>query len=87
TAYCDSVGLPLPENRRQTYQGVKWIHLMRDIQAALYHLFRRELTLRDWWRSTRGVKAFAVFSWRDPLPFLSAVSQSLFVALSPRERG
>ena len=87
TAYCDAVGLPLPENRQQTYQGVKWIHLMRDIQAALHHLARRELTLREWWRSTRGVKAFAVFSWRDPLPFASAIFQSAFVALSPRERG
>ena len=87
TAYCDAVGLPLPQNRQQTYQGVKWIHLMRDIQAALYHLTRRELTLREWWRSTRGVKAFAVFSRPDPLPFVSAVFQSAFVALSPRERG
>jgi len=87
TAYCDAVGRPLPQNRQQTYQGVKWIHLMRDIQAALHHLRRRELTLRQWWLSTRGVKAFAVFSWRDPLPFVSAVSQSFFVLLSPRERG
>ena len=34
TAYCDALGLPLPENRKQTYQGVKWIHWRKDIQSS-----------------------------------------------------
>lgn len=86
TAYCDAVGLPLPEARQQQYNGVKWIHLLRDIQAALYHLRRGELTLAQWRHSVKGVKSYAVFSWSDPMPFLSAVSQSLFVMFSRRER-
>jgi D-aspartate ligase len=86
TAYCDAVGLPLPENRQQQYRGVKWMHLLRDIQATLYHGLRRELTPAQWWRSVRGVKTFAVLSWRDPKPFLTAAGQALFVMLSPRER-
>ena len=49
--------------------GVKWIYLARDSLSALFYLRERKLTLREWWSSVRGPKAFAVFSWRDPLPF------------------
>lgn len=67
--YCDLTGRPLPANVKQTYQGVKWIYLRRDLQSALYYWRRGELTLRQWWRSWRGRKVYAVFSWRDPAPF------------------
>lgn len=70
TKYCDSLNLPLPENREQKYKGAKWIFLRRDIQSALYYWKRGELTLREWWQSVRGPKWYAVFSWTDPAPFL-----------------
>lgn len=67
--YCDAIGRPLPANIKQTYQGVKWIYLRRDLQSAWYYWRRGDLTLREWWRSWRGRKVYAVFSWRDPAPF------------------
>jgi len=70
TKYCDSVGLPLPQQREQNYQGAKWIYLRRDIQSALYYWRRGKLTLREWWHSLSGRKRYAVFSWTDPAPFL-----------------
>ncbi len=70
TKYCDSVGLPLPQQRKQNYQGAKWIYLRRDIQSALYYWRRGKLTLREWWHSLSGRKRYAVFSWTDPAPFL-----------------
>jgi D-aspartate ligase len=70
TKYCDKLNLPLPKDREQKYVGAKWMFLRRDIQSALYYWKRGELTLRDWWRSVRGPKKYAVFSWTDPLPFL-----------------
>jgi predicted ATP-grasp superfamily ATP-dependent carboligase len=69
TMYCDAVGLPLPTNREQTYRGVKWIAVRRDLQSSFWYWRRGELTAREWWRSIRGRKAYALFSWRDPLPF------------------
>ena len=86
TMYCDAVGLPLPPNRLQNGTGVKWIHLLRDLQAALYHWRRGELTVKEWWHSVRGPKAYAIFSWRDPLPFLAAIFRAVPVMLSPKER-
>lgn len=69
TKYCDAVGMPLPANREQKYEGVKWIFLRHDVQSALYYWWHRKLTLREWWQSVRGRKGYAVFSWTDPAPF------------------
>ena len=54
TMYCDVLGWPLPENREQKYEGVKWISLRRDVQSAFHYWRRGNLTLREWWRSWRG---------------------------------
>ncbi|MDE0936239.1 MAG: hypothetical protein OSA89_10010 [Mariniblastus sp.] len=70
TAYCDALGLSLPENRTQSYGGVKWIHLRKDLQSSVAYWRRGELNLVDWLKSVRGKKAYAVASWRDPFPFI-----------------
>jgi D-aspartate ligase len=70
TQYCELLGLPLPERRVQTFTGAKWIDLRHDIQSALYYWRRGELSAGEWWASFKGPKAYAYFSWRDPMPFL-----------------
>jgi predicted ATP-grasp superfamily ATP-dependent carboligase len=70
TMYCLAAGLPLPSNRTQQYGGVKWVYLRHDIQSALFYWRHGELTLRGWLASVRGKKVFAVFSLKDPIPFL-----------------
>jgi predicted ATP-grasp superfamily ATP-dependent carboligase len=84
--YCDSVGWPLPANLEQQYEGVKWIHLRRDFQSALYYWRQGELTLGEWWRSWRGKKGYALFSWSDPAPFLGDLYRSVRLFLSQKER-
>jgi D-aspartate ligase len=68
--YCDLVGLPLPARREQTYQGAKWIYLKNDLASSWFYWQTGKLTLRQWVRSLRGHKGDAVFSWKDPIPFL-----------------
>jgi predicted ATP-grasp superfamily ATP-dependent carboligase len=70
TAYRDAFGEPLPEERSQRYEGVKWIYWRRDIQSSLVAFRHGQLGLRGWWRSIRGPRVEAVGSWRDPLPFV-----------------
>lgn len=86
TMYCDSVGWPLPAGLEQKHDGIKWIHLRRDFQSALYHRLQGELTLKEWYRSWRGRKTYALFSWSDPAPFLADLITVIRVALSRRER-
>ena len=86
TMYCDALGWQLPSKRVQYYTNVKWIHLRHDFQSALYSWRRKELTLKDWWRSLRGPKTDALFSWSDPGPFLGDLGRAFRLFLSPEER-
>lgn len=83
TMYCDLVGLPLPANRQQQFTGRKWIYWKRDLRAA-WHTWRRgELTPANWWRSIRGPKTCAVFSWSDPVPFLADCLRTVTKSAAP----
>jgi predicted ATP-grasp superfamily ATP-dependent carboligase len=86
TMYCDTVGLPLPENRIQQYRGVKWITLRRDLQSAVYHWREGNLTIKEWLRSLQGKKTFALFSWTDPGPFIGDLIRAVRLYLQPEER-
>ncbi len=77
TMYCDLLGRPLPANRVQTYSGVKWIYLRWDLQSALVHWWRGDLTFAAWIRSMRGRKAYALFSLKDPGPFLWDICEAI----------
>ena len=57
----------------QTYQGAKWIYLRRDLQAAYAYWKRGDLTFREWLKSMRGKKYYALFSWTDPMPFIEDI--------------
>ncbi|MBA3233910.1 MAG: carboxylate--amine ligase [Propionibacteriales bacterium] len=70
TAYCDAAGLPLPAAREQRYVGTKWLDLRRDIQAAVVAHRHGDLSFGEWVTSVRGPKAHAIWSRRDPLPFV-----------------
>jgi len=87
TMYCDLLGLPLPDNRQQRYGSAKWMHERRDLQSAFYYWRAGELTLRDWARSwSGGPKALALFSIRDPGPFVSDSWRVARKSLSARSR-
>lgn len=79
TAYCDAAGLPLPAqaDREQRYIGTKWLDLRRDAQAAFVARARGELTVQEWAASLRGPKAHAIWSRRDPLPFVVDMVQAV----------
>lgn len=85
TMYNDATGRVLPVDRRQTYGSARWVHLRKDLQACWFYWRRGELSLREWARSWRGKKAYAVFSWRDPGPFFGDLAKVIRIALSPGE--
>jgi D-aspartate ligase len=79
TAYC-GINLPLmqyldltgqkPAPRREYSEGVKWWESMADFDAFKQYHARGELGFRDWFKSVRQARVFALFAWDDPLPFL-----------------
>jgi D-aspartate ligase len=70
TAFCDAADLPLPLGRQQRYGDARWLDLRRDVQAAVVARRRGTLTVRDWLRWVRGPTAHAIWSRRDPWPFV-----------------
>jgi D-aspartate ligase len=73
SAYRDALGEELPAATEQHYGGVKWIYWRHDLQSALIHARRGELTPLQWLRSVRGPRIEAVGSRRDPGPFVADV--------------
>lgn len=86
TMYCDALGEPLPNKNSSSTTAVKWIHLRRDLQSSLYYMKRGRLSVAGWLRSLRGPKVYALFSLRDPLPFLGDLVRGVFLMLIPKER-
>lgn len=74
--YADALAEPLPLQQPQR-DGVKWIYLRHDLQSAAAALRAGELTVSDCLRSWRGPRVYAVWSARDPMPFVHDVRRSV----------
>jgi predicted ATP-grasp superfamily ATP-dependent carboligase len=75
--YADALGLPLPDGLQQRYGGARWRYFRRDLQSAAWHIRRGDLTVGGYLRSLRGRTRDALFSWRDPMPFVADVLASI----------
>ncbi|MCZ6701591.1 MAG: carboxylate--amine ligase [Ignavibacteria bacterium] len=81
TMYCDCLGLPLPDTRTQKFKNIKWIHLRTDLQSAYNYWKRGKLTFREWLKTMKGKKFYAVISWKDPMPFLVELKSGLVYSI------
>lgn len=68
-AYCDYAGLPRPAVDARFVQR-KWIAEDTFLMTALRLVWQRDPGLRDLFRQARGKRVYAIWSTRDPLPFL-----------------
>jgi predicted ATP-grasp superfamily ATP-dependent carboligase len=82
TMYCDIFGLHLPKEVVQKYNDVKWIQIRTDLMSAFYYWKKGELTLRDWLKSIKGKKFYAVYSLKDPLPFIAEIGTAFKVVFN-----
>lgn len=87
SAYRDALGLPPLSDNRQLYRGVKWVYLRHEVQAAVSAMRGGELTGRQWLRSLRGRKVYAVWSVGDPLPFFVDIYHTVRKVLTRRRWG
>lgn len=51
-------------------RNVKWIRLLTDMPIVMSEICKRRLKLIDYLDSLKGKKEFAVYSSKDPLPFI-----------------
>jgi len=69
TAYCDYVRLALP-SLETTIAVKKWVAEDTFILTCLRFLWRRDRKLGSLFRLARGNRTYAIWSVKDPLPFL-----------------
>ncbi len=70
--YLDMIGedIEVPSSIKQ----MKWVRLITDVPTAFIEIVRGNIRLRDYISSMKGKKEEAVFSLRDPLPFLAEIA-------------
>jgi predicted ATP-grasp superfamily ATP-dependent carboligase len=68
--YRDMLGEDVSQNGITPGQA-KWMRLLTDVPTVLPALLKGKIGLRDYARSLTGKKQFAVFSFKDPLPFIA----------------
>lgn len=66
--YRDALGLPLEEPRRNAWRGAM-IHLSAEIANLCFSRREESFTMRAYVAPYLGPKVFAVWDWRDPVPF------------------
>jgi D-aspartate ligase len=69
-AYCEHAGLPRPALKKKAL-GRKWIAEDTFVTTALSLLWRRDRKLFSLFRLAGGKRIYAIWSARDPLPFLA----------------
>ncbi len=67
--YLDVTG-QRPAPRRESLRGVAWLDSIADFHSFKRYHARGELGVKDWLKSLRRARVFALFAWDDPLPFL-----------------
>jgi predicted ATP-grasp superfamily ATP-dependent carboligase len=67
-AYLDAIGKKIKDNNSKN-KSIKWVFAYQDFLAAYQDMKNHDLSLLEWLSTYRGKKEYAVFSWKDPLPF------------------
>lgn len=83
--YCDAAGIPTEsaEVESSSSPPLKWVHLRRDLQAAIHAWRRGELTVGGWLTSLRGPKILAVANWKDRSPFMAEIRSYVWQLVLP----
>lgn len=75
-SYCDLVGLPCHNNGQQIF-GIKLVDLIPDTVSALWFMSKKRLSFREWFKSYKGRKAYALIDLKDFGTLFGAISYSI----------
>ncbi|HZD60847.1 MAG TPA: ATP-grasp domain-containing protein [Anaerolineae bacterium] len=65
--YKDLIGEEVPVIH--DVKPTKWLRMATDLPTVYKEIIKGRLSFREYISSLRGKKEYAIFSWRDPLPF------------------
>ena len=64
---------------RSFRENVKFVHIYTDLGVVIKEIMKGNMKLRDYVSSLKGEKEFAVFSLKDPLPFIAETLMLLYL--------
>jgi D-aspartate ligase len=74
--YLNGMSLPLIKNQKTE---LKWINFVTDTYISFVSIVGKKLNILDYLKSFRGETVWAVFSTRDPVPFLRFISMLFYL--------
>lgn len=77
--FADQVGLPVEKSRGKV--GVGWLRLLTDLPTAFSDLLGGHLSVHAYVESLKNTRVESVFSMQDPLPSLSEMVLSPYLAI------
>jgi D-aspartate ligase len=77
--FCDQVGLPV--SSASVRPGLGWVRLTTDFPAACMAMLAGDVDLKSYIKSLRSCSTEAVFSAKDPLPFLAEIFMLPYLAV------
>jgi len=80
-AYCEHAGLPTPEFKRRP-STQKWVAEDTFIMTVLRMVWARDPKLRSVLSLARGQRLYAIWSAKDPLPFLAYLALEMIPSLA-----
>lgn len=80
--FCDINQLSIQVNDYN--ENIKWIRLLTDVPTSFLYIKKKYLSLYEYLLSLKGEKEYAVFSWHDPLPF---ITELLLIPYYSKKRG
>ena len=60
--------------------GVKWVNRLTDFVFAIKSIMKGQLSLHDYFKSLKGKKVYAIWSWKDLMPGLVFPFMSFYIA-------
>ena len=64
---------------RSFRENVKFMHIYTDLGVVIKEVMKGNMKLSDYLKSLKGEKEFAVFSLKDPLPFIAETLMLLYL--------
>jgi predicted ATP-grasp superfamily ATP-dependent carboligase len=79
-AYMDANGKRF-EIPSMSNENIKYLFMIEDFLSSLKSIKKGELSIREWIKSYKGKKVYAIFCWSDPIPFFVFILKSFHLKI------
>jgi len=79
-AYMDAIGKKF-DKPIICNENIKYLFMIEDFFSSFKSIKKGELSIREWIKSYKGKKVYAIFYWSDPIPFFVFLLKSFYLRI------